>query len=274
VRLASTKRQLLFIIAPARFMQHARMRASRAWVVMCCLAACGGGGGGNSMGDDDGPMPDAKVFMDAPPVVPQTFMISGTVTERGLNGTSPVAGVTVAAFASSNASTAVGMATTDAQGLFALTVMTNGMPLDGYLLATKSGYVDLYMYPTSPFIKNYTDADLNMITPGNKDFLSSLASGNQMAGKGLIGLAVLDMAGMPVAGATVSSTPAAGAYRYTGSNGLPSGSATTTSADGVAFMFNMPSGPITISATKSGMTFKSHVVTAPADKMTTTAITP
>jgi hypothetical protein len=95
-----------------------------------------------------------------------------------------------------------------------------------------------------------------------------------MAGKGLIGLAVLDANGMPVAGATISSSPAAGAYRYTGSNGYPSGSATTTSADGVAFMFSVPSGPITVSASKSGMTFHSHVVEARGDKFTTTAIAP
>ena len=250
------------------------MKASRLCVVMCCLAACGGGGG-MMMGDDDGgPMPDAKVFMDAPPVVPQSFTISGTTTERGLQGTTAVAGVTIAAYANSNESTAIAMATSDAQGAFSITVMTNGMALDGYLLATKSGYVDLYMYPSSPFIGNYTDADLNMITPSNKDFLNNLAGGNQMAGKGLIGLAVLDAAGMPVAGATVSSTPAAGGYRYTGSGGLPSSTAMMTSADGVAFMFNVPNGPITISASKSGMTFKSHVVTARPDKMTTTAITP
>lgn len=256
------------------FMQHPRMKASRLCVVMCLLAACGSSGGGKTGDDDDGPMPDAKVFADAPPIVPQTFTISGTTTERGLSGTTAVAGVTIAAFASSNESTPVAMATSDAQGAFSISVTTMGMPLDGFLLATKSGYVDLYMYPTGAFTGNYTDADLNMITPGNMDFLNSLASGNQMAGKGLIGLAVLDAAGMPIEGAMVSSTPAAGAYRYTGSNGLPSGSATMTSADGVAFMFNVPSGPITISASKSGVTFKSHIVTARADKMTTTAITP
>jgi hypothetical protein len=249
-----------------------RMKAFRLCVVMCALAACGGGS--SNMGDDDSPMADAKVFSDAPPVVPQTFTISGTTTERGLGGTTAVAGVTVAAYANSNEATAVAMATSDAQGAFTITVTTNGMPLDGYLLATKTGYIDLYMYPTGAFTGTYTEADLNMITPDNKKFLSDLASGNQMAGKGLIGLAVLDAAGMPVAGAQVSSTPVAGGYRYTGSNGLPSGSAMMTSADGVAFMFNVPDGPITVSATKSGMTFKSHVVTARPDKMTTTAIAP
>lgn len=224
-------------------------------------------------GDDDGPMPDAKVFMDAPPNVPPQLMITGTTTERGLSGTTAVAGVMVAVYKNGSDSSSIVSTMSDAQGNFSMMVPTNGMPIDGYLLATKSGYVDLYMYPTGAFIANSESNDINMITPGNKDFLSNLAGGNQMAGKGLIGLAVLDNAGNPVAGATVSSTPAAGAYRYTGSNGLPDSGAMATSADGVAFMFNVPSGPITVSATKSGMTFKSHVVTARADKMTTTAVT-
>jgi hypothetical protein len=249
-----------------------RMKALRLCAVMFCIAACGGSGGGMNTGDDDGPMPDAKVFMDAPPNVPPQLVISGTTTERGLSGTTAVAGVTVAVYKNGNESSSLVSAMSDAQGNFTMMVPTGGMPIDGYLLATKSGYVDLYMYPTGAFIANSESNDINMITPGNKDFLNSLAGGNQMAGKGLIGLAVVDGQGNPVEGATVSSTPAAGAYRYTDSGGLPSSSAMKTSADGVAFMFNVPNGQITVSASKSGMTFKSHVVTARADKMTTTGI--
>ena len=236
-------------------------------------AACSANSGGNNMGDDDAPM-DAKVYLDAPPNVPQMITISGKTTERGLGGETNVAGVTLALYSVSNESTPMTMTTSDAQGNFTLMVTTMGMPLDGYLLATKSGYVDLYMYGTGPFIGDFTDANLNMITPGNKDFLSSLAGGNQMAGKGLIGLQVRDASGNPVAGATVSSSPASGSYHYTGSNGLPDSAATATSADGVAFMFNVPSGAITVTATKSGITFHPHVVKAPADKMTTTSVTP
>ena len=141
-------------------------------------AACSANSGGNNMGDDDAPM-DAKVYLDAPPNVPQMITISGKTTERGLGGETNVAGVTLALYSVSNESTPMTMTTSDAQGNFTLMVTTMGMPLDGYLLATKSGYVDLYMYGTGPFVGDFTDANLNMITPGNKDFLSSLAGGNQ-----------------------------------------------------------------------------------------------
>jgi hypothetical protein len=128
------------------------------------------------------------------------------------------------------------------------------------------------MYPTGPFAASTTDAGVNMMSPSNRDYLNSLAGGGQMAGKGLIGLQVRDAGGNPVAGATISSSPAS-TYRYTNSSGLPSSNATSTSSDGVAFMFNVPSGPIMISASKAGMTFKAHVVVARPDKFTTTSIT-
>ncbi|HUS30099.1 MAG TPA: carboxypeptidase-like regulatory domain-containing protein [Kofleriaceae bacterium] len=242
-------------------------------LVVCLLAACGGGNNGGNNGDDTNDTPDAKVFMDAPVVAPSMFTISGDVTEQGISGESPVSGVSIALYSNAAQQTPIAMATSDAQGKYTMTVMTNGTAIDGFVLAKKSGYVDLYLYPTAPFSKD-TDGDLNMLTPSNRDFLSNLASGNQMSGKGLIGLAIIDANGMPVAGATISAMPAAGAYRYMGSNGYPSGSAMSTNTDGVAFMFNVPSGPITISATKAGMTFHSHVVEARADKMTTTAIAP
>ncbi len=247
------------------------MRRMKAHFLLIAIAACGGSSNPQS---DDAPPADAKVFLDAPPVVPQSFTISGKTSERSLSGETVVEGVTIQAFASSNEAMPIATATTDAQGSYTLTVMTNGAPLDGYLLATKTGYVDIYLYPTAPFIADFTGGDVNMLTPSNKDFLNSLASGNQMAGKGMIGLQIRDAAGQPVAGATVSSTPASGAYRYTNTSGLPSGNATATSSDGVAFMFNVPSGPITVTATKSGMTFKSHAVLAHPDKFTTTSITP
>jgi len=248
------------------------MRRMKALVLMMGLvAACGNSNNGNT-GDDTGGMPDAKVFMDAPPVVPGSITINGKTTEAGLSSTSPVAGTTLTLYASSDQQHALGMATSDASGGYSITVMSAG-PIDGYLVASHSGYVDVYFYPVVPFSGNYTDGDINMITPNNMGLLSQFSGGNQMSGKGLVALAVLDASGNPVAGATVSSTPAASAYRYNSNTGIPSSSATTTSSDGVAFMFNV-SGQITVTASKSGMTFKSHMIEARGDKMTTTAVSP
>jgi hypothetical protein len=244
----------------------------KALTLLVLVVACGGGNDGDGP-DGNTATADAKEFHDAPPVVAQMIALSGETTERGLSGTTKVAAVTVAAFKISDESTPVAMATSDAQGKYTLNVPTGGAPFDGFLKATKSGYIDIYLYPSSSWIEDFTDGEINMLTPGNKDLLNNFASGGQTAGKGMVGLAVLDASGNPVAGATISAAPGTGTVRYTGSNGLPSATATVTSADGVAFVFNAPE-TVTVSAAKSGMSFREHAVKAHADKFTTTSIAP
>lgn len=246
------------------------------------LAACGSSGSGAGPDAASGPDaaatidaavgPDAAMTIDAPVVVPTTITISGKATTQELSGTSPVAGLAVAAFRVGDDATPLATATTDAQGNYSLSVTANGASLDAYLRGTKAGFVDLYLYPRAPLDGDFPAANLDMLTMANLGFLNTLAGGGQQAGKGLIGLTVTDATGAPIAGATVSSTPASGNARYN-SGGLPSSTATATDADGVAFLFNVP-GAVTVTATKAGTTFHAHLVTARADKFTTTTVAP
>jgi hypothetical protein len=45
-----------------------------------------------------------------------------------------------------------------------------------------------------------------------------------------------------------------------------------TGADGVAYIFSVPAGKVTVSAAKAGSTFHAHAITARADQVTTTVI--
>lgn len=245
----------------------------KAIALITLLAACGGSGGTMTPGtgdDDDTPMPDSQM-----PSPPGTVRLSGQASETGFSGTSPVDGVAVAAFAKGNETTPLATGTTDGDGNYSLTITYDGDSFDGYVKATKSGYVDLYEYPTHALTTDDDSASFNMISPGNMGQLSNIANGDQQSTKGLIGLMVADAQGNPVAGATVTSTPAAGAYRYMGGGGFPSSSATSTADDGVAFMFNVPpDAEIQVTATKTGMTFATHTVKARAGAFTSTAIEP
>jgi hypothetical protein len=247
----------------------------KALAVIVLLVACSSNSGdpGNG-GAPDAPAgsADAFEFHDAPPNVPMNLMLSGKTSEQGLSGTSVTANVAIAAFKVSDDSM-IAQTTSDAQGNYTLTIQTTGAPIDGYLKATKSGYVDIYLYPNRAWQANDATGDINMMTPGNKDLLNNFASGGQMAGKGMVGLAVYDAQGHAVSGATITAMPSGSTVRYTGSNGLPSSSAMSTSADGVAFLFNAPEN-VTVTATKAGMTFHAHVVKARADKFTTTSVAP
>ncbi|HUJ60763.1 MAG TPA: hypothetical protein VLX92_19810 [Kofleriaceae bacterium] len=245
-------------------------------IALGMLAACGSSGSKNPGGTTDAPGGGSdsgnKVYLDAPGNVPATITVSGNAAEQGLGSSTPQAGVAIAAYAPSDETTALATATTDAQGNYTLAITTHGAPVDLFVKASKASYMDTYLYPAAPLVADTPMSDVNMITPSNFSSLSTFAGGNQMSGKGVIALAVLDGSGMPVTGATVSSDPASNPYRYDGSGGIPSSTATSTSSDGYAYMFNVP-GQVTITASKSGATFKSHAVDAHPDAFTQTVVT-
>ena len=217
--------------------------------------ACGGDDGGSA---------------DAAPQVPAMISISGMASARSLSGSMPVPGVAIVALKASDDSM-VAMATTDAGGLYTITIPTNGMPVDGYLKASITGYLTTYLYPPYPLTADFGSGSLNMLTTNTRDLLSTIAQGNQQGGMGLIALEVVDKTNATVGGAMVSSSPAGNPVRYDGSNGLPSSSATMTDADGVAYLFNVAPGTVTVSAT-GAKTFRSHAVKAYADNFTTTLV--
>lgn len=240
--------------------------------VLALAAACGGDDGKSTTDGNTNTTDGTMNTVDAPPAA-QTIHISGTATKREATGSSPLEGVTIGAYASSDENTPVATATTDASGNYTLTIMTNGTALDGYLKATMTTYMDTYLYPPAPITADFAGAAINMVTPSTFDLLANtLCRGNVTSTDGTIAVEVVDGSGATVQGATVASTPAAGKYCYN-SGGLPSSTATSTATDGVAYMLKV-TGQATVSATKSGSTFTSHGVKARAGALTTTLIGP
>lgn len=204
--------------------------------------------------------------------------VSGTATKREGTSSNPFAGVTIAAFKRGD-STPIAMTTTDTAGNYSLTLTTNGVAVDGYIKGTASGYIDTYLYPPKALAESYDMASINMINQSTLDLLSGLlCKKNQDAAKGLVATIVADANRMPIAGATVTATPAAEKYCYnqTDTNGmtLPKDTATITDTDGIGYMINVPAGEVTVGAMKSGMTFVAHPVEARAGALTTTVIQP
>lgn len=252
------------------------MRTTSLALVCAAVIGCGDDGGGNSNTSDANSGPDAKVFRDAPPTNNATVMISGQVSERSQSGAVLVPGVTIAAYRNADESTPIAMTTSDAQGNYTLVVQTMGESIDGFLKATKTGYLETYLYPPYPIAMDFNMASVIMVTQFTYDTLSNVAGGNQQPGNALVGLVVTDGTN-PVAGATVSSTPPATATRYNemvGTFVLPTANAMSTFTDGVAYLFNVTPGEVTVSAAKPGMTFSSHDLKAWPDQLTTTVIVP
>lgn len=229
-------------------------------LVLAFMAACGGGGGGNNT------TPDASN-------VPAMITISGKASKRA-PAASDAPGVLVAAYQATDPNTPIAMATSDATGMYSMTITTNGKPLDGFLKATLSGYLDTYLYAPKPIDADFSSASINMVTSGTVDLVSMTLCGSQQdTAKGMIAMIVADPNNTAVAGATASSAPADTKTCYN-KGGYPNKMATVTDTDGIAYLINVPAGTVTVSAGGMGAPYHSHDVNARAGVFTTTVIQP
>jgi hypothetical protein len=243
-------------------------------VLLVLVAACGGDSKTTTADAPSNPPVDSSSTLDTP--AGSTITVTGTATERTLTGMTAVDGATIAAYRNGDDVTPVAMTTSAADGTFSLSVPSDGGPLDGYLKATKAEIKDAYLYPPAPITADIV-APVNMIRQATWDTLVTVAigAGNQQADKGLIALIVvsgLTADSTPVAGATVTSTPGS-TVRY--NMGIFPNGTTSTAADGLAFLLNVPSTDlVTVNATKGSTTYKSHSLKARAGQFTTTIVTP
>ena len=204
-------------------------------------------------------------------MVPAHIMVSGTAKSAGTSST-PLAGVAISAYQNADEATVVASATTDQSGNYTLDITTNGKALDGYIKASIASYLDTYLYAPTPLVADYAGASMNLITEQTLELLSGTLCNHAITNAmGVVGLEAVDGAGAVVAGAQFVGTPAPVAYCYNGSSGLPDRNATMTAADGLGYMINV-NGSVTVTATKSGVTFGSHVINVRIGSLTTTLV--
>lgn len=244
-----------------------RSPAAPALALALSLLACGGGDDGGG-GDGDGGI-DAAAGPDAP------AMISVTGEAQTVSGTStaPLAGATIEAFARAGGA-ALASTTSAADGTYTLTLATGGAAIDGYLKGTSAGRLDTYLYPPRPLAADQTGATMLIINQQTLDLLGTFGGVTQEAGKGFIGLIVSDAAAQPLAGATVTVSPAGTARVLYAASGLPNQNATATDASGTVYIANTSTGAVTVDATMGGTDFHAVTVEARPGVITTTLLQP
>lgn len=226
------------------------------------IAACGG--------DSSGPAVGFGCVNDTLPTTAASLVtVNGAIRANAL-APGPVSNAIVTAFRVGAPDT-IAIDTSNTPGDYAVSITTGGTPVNGYLRVTHSGQLDTYAYPSRPLVANLT-TNVLMPTQNELDFLGAAVGVTQSGSNGFIGVVVKDCFGATVAGATVSTIPA-GTVRYNAGS-TPSGSATSTSSDGVAYVFNVPAGDVTVRANGGGETLRQHVVTARAGTVTLTEIQP
>lgn len=225
------------------------------------LVACGGGG------DDDGPGD-----VDAPPATQMVTVTGQTQTVMGTS-TVPLAGAAVEAH-SVDGDALLGMATSDAQGMYSITLTTDGTAINGYLKGTSQGRIDNYLYPPKPLTADRMNATILLVNQQTLDLLGTLGGVSQDPAKGFIGVRIFDANNTGVAGATVTINPMGTARIIYAVNNLPNQNATMTDASATVFIANTNLGQITVDASGGGVDYYEHPVTTRAGVITTTAMEP
>lgn len=204
-----------------------------------------------------------------PTTAPATVTVSGQIRQNAISPTA-LGGAIITAFRI-GVTDSLAVDTSNTPGFYSLSITTGGTPVNGYLRVTHSGQVDTYAYPSRPL---FADLTTNILMPTTTELglLGQAVQVDQAAGNGFIGVIVKDCNGTAIAGATVSTSPG-GTVRYN-SGSTPSPSATSTSSDGVAYVFNLTAGNVTVMANAGGNVLRQHVVNARADVVTLTEIQP
>jgi hypothetical protein len=240
------------------------MRGAAVAALALILVACGK--------DSNGPALPAGfecLGKPLPTTAPSTIHITGQLKANALSPTA-LPSARIEAFKTGSA-TALDTTTSDGAGMYTLNVSTGGAPVDGFVRVSKSGYDTTYGYPPVPLSADATE-NIVVLTSSEVSFLANAVGVTPTAGDGLIIVIVTDCAGTTLTGATVAANPA-GTVKYN-AGGAPSSSATSTASDGIAYLFNVAPGNVTITATGSGHVLRQHVVTAHADAVTLTQIQP
>lgn len=228
---------------------------------------------------DAGPGPDAQASeltclgAELPTSAPNNVSIDGTVFLLDELEEVPDNSVLVAARRADN-DVELDSDTSAGGGAFALTAMTGMVPIEVYFHASGGGNLTSRLYPAVPVAGDMAATRVVVWDTQARDDVTLAAGVTQSGTAGLLVVGLVDCAGAPIADATVSLAPAGGDLVYAGNDGLPDPGRTATGLQGLAYVFNVPPGDVTVDADVGGQSLREHTVEAVADEITATTVQP
>lgn len=207
--------------------------------------------------------------MPLPTTAPDPLTASGRTVD--LVTAAPLAGATIAAFDVSGGA-ALSTSTSDSTGAFVITTPSGGRPIDGYLVLSLAGYLTTYDYSAVPISANVTGFVLGLATQQERDTNATSVGITPLAGTAVMLIRAVDCNDVPLAGVTITTEPA-GEERYI-AGGVLSATAAVTDSSGIVFVYNVPSGAVTVRGTIGSRQLRDRGAMAYADADTYVGIQP
>ena len=244
---------------------------------------------GAGQSDDASTAPDAANATDAAPsasafdcagqappdtVTAPPIVIAGTLAEATTNGV--VALTQSAHVAALNYSDDSVIREGDFVQTFSITdPAASTTPLDAYIKAEVTGYLDAYVFPPGPIAQSLDNTPIIMLSNTVFGFISLLTGIATQAGTGTFTIAIVDCEGASVPGAVVSISPSVGTLKYADASGLPGMADFDSTQDaGIVYAFNLPPGEYTVSASVGAVDLRDNTVKAFGDSISTIVVAP
>jgi hypothetical protein len=239
-----------------------------AWFVAFACSCDGHPVAGDGAGGDDAP---SSTCDPLPPTAADPIHLVGNgeqlVQQSTATVDAPLIEVLVGTESTPRAST-----TGDALGAFTVAVPTGGVVSRMHLRTSKAGLTTTLTFLAAPLAADLNNIAAFVIAPAEYQAIIDNNAIAQSPGNGAIRLRVDDCDRNTVLGATVTTSPA-GTVVYT-SHGPIDTSATSTDADGIAYVFDLPPGAVTITAKSGATTYAGNVVTVTGDTMSFATVRP
>ena len=207
--------------------------------------------------------PDFSCVGNSSTTAVDPLVISGTVQSYVGSAFGPTSGVLVQAFGADNS--LVTSSTSDASGKFSLSISTGGVPFNGYLYMTKSGFVPASAYWSKPLTQATTSAPITFSSVG-LGFFYQVAGQSQNSDDGTVVFSVSDCSGAPINDAVLAG---GGGY-----GPLPAAHLGLGAFAPSYWIFNQPAGNTTVQASADGNIYPLVSFTAFSGESTYISITP
>jgi len=203
------------------------------------------------------------------------LVVSGKVTKAGFTRT-PLAGIQLELLRGDGGVLAT--TTSDDAGLYRLTFDAGCERVEGEVRATHpqsdAGFYLSYAVPPAPWTRDRSELEMVLFDLSTSQLAAAIAGVTVVDGTAVLALKVVDCAGNPVAGAVVSTAGSVGTVRYVTVSGLPSTTASATSAVGDVIIFNVPGSNVEVIATVDGGTIGQRVVPLHPGSVSGTSLAP
>jgi hypothetical protein len=165
------------------------------------------------------------------------------------------------------------LTTSQGDGSFSLSLVTGGVPLAAHLTVGLAGYPPTGYFFADPLANDLAGLAVRAVSSTNLVTLYGVAGLSHTSGAGTPIVLVADCSGAPIEHATVGLSPVAARLDYLRGS-LPSATASSTDATGLAIGFDVPSGTNTVSAAFLGHTLEAHIYRVLVDGVSFTVIHP